>query len=321
MRAVIATLMLAMTVLGGCAEIDAEANAAEPTMDAGVEPVDQSVQKLSGQFIVNFDNDTYGGPFNVTLDYMNDNSTNLTQMAWTIEFTHIGNMSVDEYEASKETPVADDADDNATAADGNATVADGNATVADGNATAADGNATVSDANITAETTRNVTIYEGIGLPFVLDVNLTEAGNYTVYGVAEFAGAYAEMMSIGLAIVSGVEEIIDPCLGVHVQDAISMSGQVLPGAAGSGFYTPNPFDVAPCQKGMVIDVAVTGAADITIRLVTPDGTQPDHDVNLVGGETMTFAPAGGLTAGAHDAQVRPYATVAGTYEMTITFLE
>jgi hypothetical protein len=301
MRAVIATLMLAMTVLGGCAEIDPNADAAgEPTMSADADnngTAGDSVQELAGRFLVSFDNDTFTGPFNATLDYVGDDSTNLTQMAWTLEFTHIGNMSAEEYEFSQADPAAED---NATANDGNATAAAGNMTP--------------------VETTHNVTSFEGVGLPFVLDINLTEAGNYTVSGIAEFADAYAEMMPVELAIASGAAEIIGPCVGAAVQETISKSSTALPGVLGMGFFSVQTFVVAECQTGFTITLTPGTIGDFMIEFTAANGDTASVDSGSSGDpETFTYAPGGNLEAGTYAADVYSFLNAVDTWTMSIEF--
>lgn len=184
---------------------------------------------------------------------------------------------------------------------------------------ASDANATD---NATADTfaINDTVVYEGVGLPAVVEANLTFIGNVTMAAAAVIGNTTIDADAILLEVL-GAGGPVDPCDGV-VFEPLEFSGSFTAAVAGSGFYSSNPFTVPDCVTSL--HATVTGSVamvDIMLRIRDSgnSNTYATSNARSDSTEEITWAPADGIAAGNYDLNVRGQIAGPGNYQGTIVF--
>lgn len=156
----------------------------------------------------------------------------------------------------------------------------------------------------------------GTGLPATLQINFTEAGNHTVAVTAD-----GQTINGTIQVLAGaVEAVVDPCADFAPQEAFTASGMVLAPTD----VALHEFELAPCHTSLLAQVDVLVGGDLDYALYDPTGREVDSAAaftaeGVASESDLEASDADGLMPGVWTVEIVNFASVATSYDLTVTF--
>ncbi len=165
-----------------------------------------------------------------------------------------------------------------------------------------------------------VAAFNGTGLPAIVELNATQAGNHTIEAAAMQGNDTVVAPVLDVVVIDLPMELGDPCEGVGPQDTFTKRSLAYGGVLGTGFYTSNPFEVGPCQTKMTITLTPDTVGDFMIRFFGPDVSSTTVDEGGPGdAEVLVYEPGGYITPGTWNANRYGALVVADYWTLTVEF--